>query len=562
MRILIADDHELVRRGVRSLLGTREDWQICGEAVDGRDAVQKSIRLEPDVVLLDVSMPNMNGLEAARAIRKSVPSIEVLILTQHESSEMVRQAFNTGARGFVVKSDLAEHLIEAVETVGRHEYFLCDLRQRVPGTSARVHGAAEILQREAALQRALRESEERFRWTFEQAAVGMAHTAPDGRLVRANERLSQILGYSTEELLQKSFQELTYPDDLALNIEHIKKLLKGEIPYFSLTKRYIRKDDSAIWANITASLVRDSQGAPDYFIVVIEDVSRLKQVETELRTAHDALEKRVQERTKKLVEALSALEAEVSIRKDAEEKMRALSVRLMEFQDEERRRFSRDLHDTVGQTLSVIKLTLGSLRRSVPSGDARLEALLDDLTALTEQALEETRTTSHLLHPPLLDEMGFPSAARWFVEGLAERSGIDIRLDIRTSERIPNSVGLVLFRVLQEALANIHRHSGSHLAEVSLDARDENVILKVRDYGKGMAPESLEQFQRTGIADGVGLAGMRERVREAGGVLEIESSAQGTTVTATIPLNYAGQFPETEDLGHLLRVDGDSAQAR
>src|SRR5437868_4052179 len=159
MRVLIADDHEVVRKGVRSLLLSRADLDVCGEAIDGRDALEKATQLKPDVVVMDVSMPGLNGLEATRLIRESLPETEVLILSQHESAELVRQAFMAGARGYVAKSCIARHLLSAVHVVSRHETFVTDPNDKKPPEIS----FREVLERGAALEEALRDSEERFR---------------------------------------------------------------------------------------------------------------------------------------------------------------------------------------------------------------------------------------------------------------------------------------------------------------------------------------------------------------------------------------------------------------
>jgi signal transduction histidine kinase len=159
-----------------------------------------------------------------------------------------------------------------------------------------------------------------------------------------------------------------------------------------------------------------------------------------------------------------------------------------------------------------------------------------------DQSIAETRTISHLLHPPLLDEAGFSSAATWYLDGFAQRSGIQIRVDFpREIGRLPRPVELGLFRVLQESLTNIHRHAGSSKAEISMKLSDDQVVLAVRDHGKGIPRELLDSFRRNGANASVGLAGMRERMRELGGRLEVESSASGTLISVTIPLQRSAQ---------------------
>jgi signal transduction histidine kinase len=264
-----------------------------------------------------------------------------------------------------------------------------------------------------------------------------------------------------------------------------------------------------------------------------------QRAEEDLRHAHDRLEQHVQERTAELSQALKRLESEVRVREDKEEQLRSLSVHLMTLQDEERRRIARELHDTAGQTLAAMKMSIALIRRL---GGARpeLEQLIDDLNALTDEALQEVRTTSYLLHPPLLDEAGIASAARWFVEGFARRSGIQVDCDIAEKmERPPRVCELVLFRVLQESLTNVHRHSGASAAHVRLHRDEDGFELEIGDNGKGISEERLRRFNAAVGNAGVGISGMRERVQELGGRLEIRSVKNGTTILVALPVTPA-----------------------
>jgi signal transduction histidine kinase len=225
------------------------------------------------------------------------------------------------------------------------------------------------------------------------------------------------------------------------------------------------------------------------------------------------------------------LNTELRAREQAEASLRELSVRLLELQDQERRKFSRELHDSLGQYLVGVKMNLTILGNSLPANSYISESM-----TLLDSAMTETRTISHLLHPPLLDETGLASAARWYVEGFSERSGIPTSLDIPEDfGRLPASLELALFRVLQESLTNVHRHSKSPRADVSLRSFHDQVVLRVRDYGKGMPREVLERFHQNRAHGGVGLAGMRERIHELGGQLEMDSDGHGTQVLAKMP---------------------------
>ena len=218
----------------------------------------------------------------------------------------------------------------------------------------------------------------------------------------------------------------------------------------------------------------------------------------------------------------------------AEAAQRALSARFLTLQDEERRRFARELHDSVGQHLAAMKMALSILESRLPG-----DRVVQDCLKMTDDSIAETRTISHLLHPPLLDEAGLSSAARWFVEGFANRSGIEVNLDIQNgTARFSEATELVLFRVLQESLTNVHRHSGTKRADVSLGIVATTIVLKIKDYGRGLAADVLQELRQEGTGRGVGLAGMTERVHEIGGNLEIVSNATGSEVIARVPLQF------------------------
>ena len=236
--------------------------------------------------------------------------------------------------------------------------------------------------------------------------------------------------------------------------------------------------------------------------------------EDALRRAHDALESLVEQRTAAL---------------------RRLSVKLLRVQDEERRRIARELHDSLGQDLTAAKISIDMLaqERTVDSPHLR------DARSLVDRCIADTRTLSHLLHPPLLDEAGFASAAKWYVEGFGKRSGIVTKLELpQQIHRLPIRMETALFRILQEALTNVHRHSGSRAVQVGVALDKMSVVLTVRDFGMGVPREVLDRFWKTGNV-GVGLAGIRERLKELGGFLEIESNLDGTMLRATIPTSAA-----------------------
>jgi signal transduction histidine kinase len=261
---------------------------------------------------------------------------------------------------------------------------------------------------------------------------------------------------------------------------------------------------------------------------------RLERAEEALRKAHGDLERQVQERTRELENTLSAFREEVSVHQKTEQKLRELSLSVLRIQDEERRRVARDLHDTVGQTLTALKITLSTLENAVARSPQTTD-FLAELNGLADQALQEIRTTSYLLHPPLLDESGFAAAAAWYVDGFNKRSPIQVRLQLPDGIRLPGSVEIVLFRVLQESLTNIAKHAGSATVDVLLQVEENVTSFSVRDYGKGISAERIAKMNGSGSDVGVGIAGMRERLKELGGRLEIESDSTGTLLKASIP---------------------------
>ena len=253
--------------------------------------------------------------------------------------------------------------------------------------------------------------------------------------------------------------------------------------------------------------------------------SKRKKTEHELRSArelaYNELDKQVKERTREL--------------EQSNQHLRQLSARLIRSQDEERRKIARELHDSAGQYLAAVGMALEMAKKEQASATAIRK--LEEAAEITKACTAEIRTISHLLHPPLLEELGLVPAIRWYVEGFTGRSGIHVRMELAEHlHRLGNDVELVLFRVLQESLTNIHRHSGSRTASIRIDADSEQVWLEVQDQGRGRRNSNGSS---NGFRPGIGTTGMRERLNELAGVLEIASDESGTRLKAVIPLRSA-----------------------
>jgi len=234
-----------------------------------------------------------------------------------------------------------------------------------------------------------------------------------------------------------------------------------------------------------------------------------------LRTSHKQLEVRVAERTADL---------------------RRLSGQLLHLQDEERRRTARLLHETIAQDLAALKMDLSVLKRFGKLERVEVREAVEEALALTDECIREARTVSYLLHPPLLDEAGLASALQWYSAGFEQRSGIRTELDLPpTLGRLPRDTETTVFRLVQECLTNVHRHSGSPSARIRIQETSTELIVEITDRGHGMPQAALETMNGSGAPFGVGIMGMYERVRQAGGSMKIQSGNRGTTVTATLP---------------------------
>jgi PAS domain S-box-containing protein len=379
--------------------------------------------------------------------------------------------------------------------------FVRETARAVRASDGRVlcyDGIVEDITERSRAVKALGESEARFRAVFENAAIGIALVDMHGHPVESNPALQRMLGYNKTELAQMAFSNFTHPDDAKASRDLFAELCEGKRDRYQLEKRYYRKDGQIVWAQLTESLVRNQNGEPQYAIGMVEDITE---------------------------------------RKRASETLRQLSGRLLRLQDEERRRIARELHDTTGQSLAGLAMNLTLVKDSAPDLSPKARACLSESLELAEECSREIRTLAYLLHPPLLEEVGLGSALRWFIDGYTQRTGIEVDREIPPQlGRLSGDVELALYRVVQEGLTNIHLHSGSKKAQVSLKCRPDQAVLTISDEGRGLPPGLLERGGGLGAKLGVGISGMRERIRQLGGQFEIISGSNGTTLSAIVPL--------------------------
>ncbi len=388
-------------------------------------------------------------------------------------------------------------------------WFQCEVRMvRHPdGRPWFLHGIGFDVTEWKLTEEALRASEEMLRNLFESAPDTVVVVNQLGQIERVNIQAERVFGYRRQELLNQPV-ELLLPERFRnRHVRHRASFLAE--PHLrpmgaSLELYARRKDGSEFPVDIMLSPMGTPRGC--WVIVVIRDITSRTQTAEELK------------------------------RREGE--LRALSASLLSAQDEERRRIARELHDGTAQNLAGLAMNLSLLLHSphTPQDWAWRRILFESL-ALTEQCSTEVRNLSYLLHPPLLDDLGLTSALKSYITGFSQRTGIQVELEFQPEPgRLPQEVETTLFRIVQEGLANIHRHSGSLKAGIRLLVNEYTVRLEVWDEGKGFLDKVPHDHPVGAIGFGVGIPGMRERAQQLGGGMEIHTGPQGTTIKVTLPL--------------------------
>jgi PAS domain S-box-containing protein len=390
--------------------------------------------------------------------------------------------------------------------------------------------ANEELERKSA---ELAEQRESFRVTLSSIGDAVITTDTEARITFLNPVAEALTGWKSEDAigqpLEAVFKIINEQNREPVQNPVARVLREGVVVGLANHTALIARDGGETPIDDSAAPIRDVTGKISGVVMVFHDVTKQRQADTDLHLsyqslseARDHLDKRVRERTAELA--------------TANENLRDLSARLLQVQDDERRRLARELHDSVGQLLAAIGMNIAVVQSQSDKLDARGARAVSENARLVEQVSREIRTISHLLHPPLLEIAGLASALRWYVDGFSERSSVKVEMDIPSDfERLPNDVELAIFRIVQECLTNIHRHSGSETASIVIRQESERLTVQVQDYGKGIPKEKQYEFTLSNRS-GVGFGGMRERVRQLGGTLEVQSQATGTIVSATLKI--------------------------
>jgi PAS domain S-box-containing protein len=343
---------------------------------------------------------------------------------------------------------------------------------------------------------------------------------PEGHVLTWNPGAQALKGYSHDEIIGKHFSQF-YPSEAVQNGWPQRELALAEKEgRFADEGWRIRKDGTSFWASVIISALRDSSGKLSGFAKVTQDL-----------TARRVAEDRVQGLNRELRERVSQLDESRKLIELRTLELQKLSTRLLQIQDEERRRIARELHDDLGQQMTAIKIALAK-----SSG-------IQEASSMVDNAAATVRNLSYLLHPPLLDETGLRAALHWYIDGMMKRSNIEITLSFTPQlfPRLPRDIETTVFRVIQESLTNVYRHARSETARIEIDKQPEFVTVRVRDFGKGV-PEGVAGKMSSSTL-GVGITGMRERVRQFGGDLTMSRAEPGTLVEARIPI-FGAALPD------------------
>lgn len=349
----------------------------------------------------------------------------------------------------------------------------------------------------------LQESEERFRGTLEQAAVGILHVALDGSFQRINDKFCEIVGYPHKELIRLGFREITFPADLGKDAGFMQQMLAGEISTFAIEKRYVRKDLTRVWVNLTVSMLRKNDGTPKFFIFVVQDITERKRAELELGESRQLLRELV-------------AQGEV-------------------LREEERKHIAREIHDELGQILTALRMDVALLRLQYGVRDAVMLAKVQGMTVLLDRAIQGVRNVASNLRPTVLD-MGIVSAVEWLCDEFAEHTGVPCVAHLADSHiDLDETHAVVVFRIVQESLTNVARHAEASSVEITLAQGADVLHVSVRDNGKGFDPADIANRKS------FGLLGMSERAIALGGTVEIASAPQqGTVVSVRMPTKSTG----------------------
>jgi PAS domain S-box-containing protein len=500
------------------------------KANSAKEALEHLLKIDVAVVLMDVSMPEFDGFELASMIRQHPRFLRtaIIFISAVHLTDLDRlKAYERGAVDYIsvpVIPDLLRAKVKVFAELHRKtrqlELLNRDLEQRVEERTKEVESRAQALDM---LNQTLASKN--------QELDAIIHTAPDiifsrnadGARDYLSDRFYDYTGAPLGSAIGWGWMEYIHPDDKEQATTHWERCVESGANY-EVEYRLRSADGSYRWFRARAVPLRDDQGEVFRWYGTCSDIHDSKVLEQSIRESASRLERMVDSRTAEL---------------------RRLSVRLMTMQDQEHRRIARELHDGLGQELAVAKMVLDNTLQEKALQSATQACA--DASRIIDRAIQQVRTMSHLLHPPLLDEVGLLSAITWYVDGLAERSGIETKLDVQPREfpRLPVELETAIFRIVQEALTNVFRHAEARRVWITLMQKDEKTFVAVRDDGKGIG-ERVAELQPDSL--GIGIGGIKQRAKELGGELRLANTNPGTLVEVIIPSDGGTVFQDEMQL--------------
>ncbi len=516
VNILMVDDQPGKLLSYEAILAELGENLI--KATSGKEALEKLLKMDVAAVLMDVSMPEIDGFELAEIIRQHprFQKTAIIFVSAVHLTDLDRlKGYQHGAVDYLSVPIVPEVLRAKVRVFAelhrkklQLERLNTELEKRVAERTKELEQKAQDLQK---LNGDLARKNQELDAIVQTAPDIIFSRQADGSRDYISGRFYEFTGAQPGSAVGLGWMEYVHPEDKASTLEHWLSCVQSAVTYES-EYRLRRADGQYRWFRARAVPLRDEQGGILKWYGTCSDIHDSKLLEQSIRDNAIELERLVDSRTAEL---------------------RRLSGRLMTMQDEERRRIAREIHDGLGQELAAAKMILDGIIAKDSSPAIRQASL--EASQLVDRAIQQVRSISHLLHPPLLDEVGLVSALRWFLEGLSERSGINVRLEVEPPDlaRLKSEIETAIFRIVQEALTNMFRHSGARNGIVKVLERDGSVVVSVRDDGKGIE-EEIMQLRPDSV--GIGIGGMRQRVMELGGSLRLSNANPGTLVEVAIPV--------------------------
>jgi len=515
VNILMVDDQPAKLLSYETVLQGLDENLI--KASSGKQALEELLRTDIAVVLMDVSMPELDGFELAEIIHQHprFQHVAIIFVSAVHLSDVDRiKGYNRGAVDYVSVPVVPEVLkakvhifVELYRKTRQLERLNNQLEDRVQVRTEELARRADALE---LLNTELTRKNQQLDAIITTAPDAIFSCDADGSRDYTSDRFFEYTGGSASSSNKFGWLQYVHPEDAELArstwMESVASGTNHEAEY-----RLRNLAGEYKWFRARAVPIKDQTGAIINWYGICSDIHASKTVENAFRDNTAELERLVEERTRAL---------------------RLLSGRLMRVQDDERRRLARELHDGLGQDLTAAKIFMDSFVQQDPKSP-HMENAAQALHVL-ERAIASVRSLAHLLHPPLMDEVGLLSALRWYVEGMTKRTGINASLSVRPMDfpRLPADFEMAIFRVVQEALTNVYRHSNAKTALVEMELKGETLFIKIQDDGKGIE-EPTAELQPGSI--GIGIDAMRQRVAELGGNLRLSNARPGTVVEVMMP---------------------------